>query len=741
MDEGGLVMRKYLLGAALGVLAASSAQGASAQSSPRGRSEQATGVEEVVVTAQRREQRAQDVGIAISVLNGDALAKEGVTNINQLQDKTPNLEVEPAFGGGQPQYRIRGVGFQDYAANNSPTVGVYVDEVAYPVPVMTQGMLFDIDRVEILRGPQGTLYGRNTTGGAINFLTGNPTADFHSGFTAEYGRFSHFVGEGYVSGPISDTLKGRISIGVDEGGGFQHNRVTGESLGDADRVAGRAKFDWAATDKLDLRLNLHAGYDHSESQGLYLFQDFHTASGAGPTVPADTDHFATGWGLRPAFAAENGIDPSRKPGKHNSTAGADFYVDYDLGAAKLSSITAYEHMNRNEVGDWDATQFAESDVFWKGDEGVFSQELRLASNGAGRLHWVGGLYYSHQTQDEVYASDFTNVFGIGAHVSYSQKVESISGFGQAEYELTDQLKLIGGLRYEHETRDLNGFASEFGGATGLVPTNESTSMSPLTGKAELDFKPVSRVLLYLSASKGVKSGGFTAYNSADQSGIEPFKPETLYAYEAGFKTNLTPELQLNGALYYYDYRNEQVLSVVCTANGPVGKFANAPKSQIHGAELEAVWQPVEGLRISQSGSYKKGEFKEFEDVDVSICQATHETVFVNRAGQPIKFPKWSYGGDISYDWLMGTYRVTAQTDYSWHDRYPSWLGTTYDLDEYWLVNASLTVGPDEGPWSASVWVRNIFDKDYDLTRNFFVNANVAQPGLPRTYGVRLNYRF
>ncbi|MGZ8362446.1 MAG: TonB-dependent receptor plug domain-containing protein, partial [Caulobacteraceae bacterium] len=230
-------MKRLLVGAAFGALMAAGAGTASAQTAepvqPKANSG-GTSVEELVVTAQRREQLAQDVGIALSVLTGDDLEKQGITRVNDLQNATPNLEVEPAFGSGQPQFRIRGVGFQDYAANNSPTVGVYVNEVAYPIPVMTQGMLFDIDRVEILRGPQGTLYGRNTTGGAINFITGRPTAEFHAGLSGEYGTFDLFRAEGFISGPIAPTLSGRLAFGLEQGGAFQYNRVTGESLGDAD---------------------------------------------------------------------------------------------------------------------------------------------------------------------------------------------------------------------------------------------------------------------------------------------------------------------------------------------------------------------------------------------------------------------------------------------------------------------------------------------------------------------------
>ncbi|MEG0819755.1 MAG: TonB-dependent receptor plug domain-containing protein, partial [Brevundimonas sp.] len=178
-------MNRLLVSVSVGALAALCSTTAMAQQAPP--NERATTIDEVIVTAQRREQAAQDVGIALSVLSGESLVQQGITNVNQLQNATPNLEVEPAFGGGAAQFRLRGVGFQDYASNNSPTVGVYVNEVAYPVPVMTQGLIFDVDRVEVLRGPQGTLYGRNTTGGAISFVTKRPTDELSAGLMTEWG--------------------------------------------------------------------------------------------------------------------------------------------------------------------------------------------------------------------------------------------------------------------------------------------------------------------------------------------------------------------------------------------------------------------------------------------------------------------------------------------------------------------------------------------------------------------------
>src|SRR3984957_8521382 len=205
--------------AALSIHATSFAEPAASASA-----NEAGSLEEVVVTAQRREESAQNVGIALSVLSGQSLADKAITNVLDLQNAIPSLQVEPAFGSGQPQYRNRGVGFLDYTSNNASPVGVSIDDVAFALPIQTQGQLFDIDRIEVLRGPQGTLYGRNTTGGQINFISNRPTADTHAGFTAEYGSHNEFNAEGFVSGTIAEGLLGRLSVATEQGGAWQRDR-------------------------------------------------------------------------------------------------------------------------------------------------------------------------------------------------------------------------------------------------------------------------------------------------------------------------------------------------------------------------------------------------------------------------------------------------------------------------------------------------------------------------------------
>ena len=698
--------------------------------------------DEIVVTAQRREQSLQDVSIAVTVVTGDQLKEQGVANINQLQNSAPNLEIEPAFGGGAAQFRLRGVGFQDYASNNSPTVGIYVNEVAFPVPVMTQGLVFDIERVEVLRGPQGTLYGRNTTGGAINFITRKPTDEFAAGIFGEYGRYNEAKLEGYVSGPLTDTLKARLAASTQQGGGWQHNRDTGEELGDADRGGVRGMLEFEPNDALNLLLDAHYSWDNSENQGLYLLNDLHTANGFGPTIPADTDRSLTGWGLSPALVADTNLTATSKPGRDNSAWGLSLIGGYDFGGAVLSSITSYESLDREEFGDWDSSSSIEADTFFGSDVWVFSQELRLSSHGDGPFVWTVGANFSKQDLNERYFSDFIDIFGTYGRVNYDQVVKSISVFGQGEYALSEKLKFIAGLRFENEDRNLNGFGTAFGGAQALPPTNVSTSMNPLTGKAGLEFRPVQGLMLYASASRGTKSGGFTTYNTGNSSAIQPFKPEVLWAYEVGFKTDLVDTVTLNGAAFYYDYKDQQVLTAVYGVNGPVGRFANAPKSKIWGAEVELTWRPVDGLNIFQSFGYKEGKYVEFNDLSIPLSRAANAPVYIDRADEPLPFPDISYNGSASYSTAVGGgFSLMAETNYSYHDYYPSWLGAKYDVPSYWLVNASVNLYPTDGPWSIGVWARNLFNAEYDLTRNFFTSADIAQPGRPRTYGVRLSADF
>ncbi len=658
----------------------------------------------------------QDVGIAISVLSGQSLADKSITYVNDLQNATPSLQIEPAFGSGQPQFRLRGVGFIDYTSNNTSPVGASLDGVAFALPIQTQGQLFDIDRVEVLRGPQGTLYGRNTTGGEINFISNRPTADFHAGASLEYGLHNEVNAQGYVSGPIADGLLGRLAVATEQGGAWQRDRVTGRSLGDKDKIALRGQLQWDPSEAINLRLGVHLSQDKSDEQGLYLLQAYSPANGA-PTIPGDTSRYATAWKLNPTFAQIIGINANSKPGLDNSNNGVDLTANFDFGGARLTSISAYNKLIRREYSDWDATQYYDSDEYFNSDLNVFSQELRIASTGDGPLGWLLGGFYSNEDLRENFYSDFTDRLGGIALTTYEQAANSVGVFGQANYQFNDVLKATIGVREDHESRELKGLNTGF-----LVPSIPSFTGGPLggstesnlpSGKIELDYKPVAGTLIYWSISRGVKSGGFTAHNTVSAPAADPFEPEKLTAYEVGVKSDITRTLRVDASVFYYRYRDQQILGKVFddTSQSYIGRFVNA-NSRISGGEAELEWRPTADLSVSQYVGFAEGYY-------TSQLLDSGNNDFDGRA---LSFPKLSYGGDISYSWHIGDFKLTAESNYSFHDTYSQFylLGSNdFTIPSYWLANANISLSPASGaPWTFTVWGRNIFDKSYDITREF-----------------------
>jgi outer membrane receptor protein involved in Fe transport len=721
-------------------------------------------LEDVVVTAQRREQSVQDVGIAVTAVTGEQLADRGITSINDLERLAPSLNVIPQFGGGQAQFIIRGVGFADYATLNSPTVGVYLDEVAFPLPVMTQGQLFDVQRVEVLRGPQGTLYGRNTTGGAVNFVTNRPTDEFSAGITAEAGNYDHVRAEGFVSGPLGDELRVRLAAVTQQGGAWRRNRVRGEKLGDADQTAVRAIAEWQATENFTAALTLRYGQNRGDGAGAYLLGRQSTRLPGVPALPADADPRNTGWGTSAAFAQLLGITPTTKPFRDDDQFAASLRLDWNVGFGRLTSLTSHETMDRREYDDWDGSANALSEVWFASDIAVTQQELRLASNDDAALQWVAGFYYSKEELDEEYWSNFTDSLGLYAQTPYSSRAETASVFGQLEYRLTDALNLVFGLRYEDESRELRGLSTR-----GVVPVSppvvipfvtnadRDTDMQEVSGKAGLEYRVTPDVLLYGTVSRGVKSGGFTAYNttanlppSNPADPLRPFEPEVLWSYEAGLKGEFADgRVQLSAAAFWYDYRDQQVLSVVVDpVNGPIGRIVNAPKSEIYGGEFELLAQPTDGLRLRAALAYSEGTYREFQDVDVAASSVgpPYRTVPLDRSGEDLDFPNLTFNGSIAYAIPLAGYTLEPELAYSYRDELTSVLvsptrGRIYDVGAYGLLDARLTLQPASGgPWSVTLYGRNLADEEYDVTRNFFLPDNsIGIAGAPRTYGIRVSW--
>jgi outer membrane receptor protein involved in Fe transport len=408
-------------------------------------------------------------------------------------------------------------------------------------------------------------------------------------------------------------------------------------------------------------------------------------------------------------------------------------------------------MIRREYGDWDATQYHDSDEYFRSYFDVFSEEARIASTGKGPLGWVAGVFYSDQNLEENFYSDFSDAnlgFPTGTTpvivlTKYGQHVHSFGEFGQINYQFNDAFKATLGVREDHETRTLKDLNTGIVAGppipsfTGVLNPPPSTTNLP-SGKFELDYTPIAATMIYGSVSRGVKSGGFTAHNTTSAPAVDAFEPEKLLAYELGIKSDLTRQLRVDASVFYYRYKDQQILGKVLDqlSGSYIGRFVNA-NSRISGGELEIVWRPTAALSLSQYAGFTEGYY--------TGTLLNSDTPSVDYNGRPESFPKWSYGGDASYKWTLGRLQLTAESNYSFHDTYSQFylLGSNaFTIPRYWLANANVSLAPADGPWTVSLWGRNIFNREYDTTRNFFLpGTNIAQAGAPATFGIRASYKY
>ncbi|MEM7279463.1 MAG: TonB-dependent receptor [Pseudomonadota bacterium] len=386
-------------------------------------------LEEVIVMAQKREQSLQDVGIAITAFNGEQLSTLGINSSTDLSAITPNLNiVSPGGDGGVVAIFIRGIGLNDFALNNTGPVGFYVDEVFAGSSNSQITTIFDIERVEVLKGPQGTLFGRNTTGGALNFVSNKPEEEFGAMGKVSYGNFDYYRVDGAVTGPLTDNINGRLALVSYGSDGYIKNLSTGDTV-ETRNYAGRALFDYQPTDELSLLLNLHGSRNDSDSE-LY-----------GTT--ADLDFYEGTYGDLPYKIK---VD----------TYGASLKATYDLSdSVVLTSITGYDALDKDQSEEADMTPLQLVEIRYQVESELFSQELRLNGD-LDRIHWMAGLYYLYEDMDFSYVSNLSDLpiipdvlnFGFGFNDG-TQTLETAAAFGQIEYEFTEKWALTVGGRYTY----------------------------------------------------------------------------------------------------------------------------------------------------------------------------------------------------------------------------------------------------------------------------------------------------
>ena len=642
-------------------------------------------LEEVTVTAQKREQSLQDVGIAVTAFSGDRLQAMGIDTVEKMQFFTPNLRISPTITG-VPQFSIRGVGENsDTSALSSSPVALHINEVAQPYPVAISNLLFDVERVEVLRGPQGDLFGLNSTAGTINWVTNKASQEFASSIMAEVGNYERWKAEGFINGGISDTVSARFAFSYNNRNkGWQVNDATGERLGEFKKSGARLSFNFTPSDTFDADLEFHYSREDSDAMGMRNVANY-VGLNPVPTIlglddfllfAAPTERYnGTGWTsyTRGAEMEEIGLHdtdlfPSfTVPYIDRKGYGGSLIMNWNLDTVDITSVTGYENFEREELIDSDGHEMQDSNQYFTSDLNMWSQELRAAGHTDNGVHWmVGGNYASDELEQLTMFVQPENLDfpGVGGQ-NPTQERDIWAIFSHVDWRFSDQWELVAGLRYTSEKRKqknistykmgypddlvelLSGgvFAPDYSDpfATGTALTDGDFSCFAValpcapgvvlhkdidfkewSGKIGLNYFVNDDWMLYGSFARGFKSGGFLDTAASNSASFVNSEAEFLNAWEIGAKGDFADgKARLNTALFYYDYEDQQTADfVVDPLFGPLGRLVNAPKSEIWGGELELTWVPTQNLEIMQNLGYSKGKFKEFIGVNESASRDT-----------------------------------------------------------------------------------------------------------------------
>ncbi|HET6941795.1 MAG TPA: TonB-dependent receptor, partial [Sphingomicrobium sp.] len=629
-----------------------------------------TATGDIVVTARRTDERLQRVPSSISAFNERALDRIQAQDTTGLQGAVPNLNIVQGRGSSNAtNIFIRGIGQPDALQTFDPAVGVYVDDVYLSRIRGNQLDLLDVERIEVLRGPQGTLYGKNTIGGAIKFISRKPGDELHAEGSASIGSYSQFDLRGNISGPLSEGISAGVSIMRSSRDGFVEDRNDDRDYNDRDSFGVRGAL--AFTPSSNVRIDLTADYSHDDA-ALNVGRPVNNLVTFSGGILVVTDPVGSG---KYKWKGET------TPGLPNSTKLTHFgfagTAAIDLtDALTFKSITAYRNLETDDYVDIDATRYEVGDVFVGVDQHQFSQEFQLAYT-SDKLNGVTGLYYLNEdieSHQEAFADDllgpaFLNS-GFLRTIDDKLNTKSYAAYANASYEIVPAVRLSAGIRYTEEKKDYWRTTSTF---FSLLPAfNTTYAFAPPKGKwhdtspmVSLDWQATPDTMVYARVAKGFKSGGFNGRANTVAESTE-YDPETVWSYEAGFKTTIAKQLRLNGSVFYNDYKDFQArvsgldTDPVTGLPSPKLSVLNAGKLRIQGAELEASWTPVQNLLIDGQLGYLDAEYKEFDDARFIAFGG-------DRSFQTPAFaPKWTLrlGTQYTFD-LGGTGGITigGQTRY------------------------------------------------------------------------------
>lgn len=732
-------------------------------------------LQEIVVTAQKREQNLQDVGISVAALSADDLKSMGVSSVDQLGSMVPGVMIFQFGEEATTTITIRGVSQNDFADHNEAPVAVYQDG-AYNSFIGGAGFtLFDVDRIEILRGPQGTLFGRNATGGLVQVLSKKPTDTFEAYVSADGGEYGLAHAEGAVSGPLSDTVSSRLSLSATHQDGNVTNTIGRDKQGTSN-ASGRLQFDFHPSDELSLLLNVRglrddvkgtvaykpkrAMFSSDVANGLVRdatdftqYQAFCQGFFGATPSPGSSDCF----GLTDPKPSDPWTVAQDTPGvmdrkQYGTTATLTWKINPDV---QLTSISDYVKLDRLYVEDTDGSALKLFNFYSDVDSWQASEELRLnGSAAAGTFNWQAGLYYLKIQHDILTGADANTGFGtpfdfFTANLN-DQTTRSYSAFGQVDWEFADQWNVTAGIRYVSDKKRITitasclydgcdtlgltapGIVQGTGFNEAVAPGLTERSDSDVAAKIELDWRPIDGLLTYASVNRGIKGGGF---NAAAISGIPisyvPYEPEVLTAYEIGVKSSfLDKRAQLNTSVFYYDYENYQAFTL--TGFSP---FVFNTSATTRGAEVELRFLPVRSVDVSIGLSY-------LDAVAKNVPLQFPAGPFV--AQTPPQSPEFTGSASVRKNWLLqsGTVSLQGSVNHVGKRYFNTINHPALSDSSYTASNARLSYRAADERWEVALWANNITNEEYLLTAFDLstTNGTVSQAyAPPRQIGATVSY--
>ena len=751
---------------------------------------------EIIVTANKRSQSLSDVGMSITALTGDTLVDRGVSSPMDLGQVVPGLTVQPT-PLASPVYTLRGVGFYETTLSASPTVAVYVDEVVIPFSAETRGVAFDVQRVEVLKGPQGTLFGANTTGGAINYIANKPTDSFAAGLDASFARFNTAELSGFVNIPVSDTLKMRLAGRLVHGGSWQKSYTRDDKIGRQRQFNGRFIADWTPSDRLRIVLTSMGWTDTGDTQQpQFLSGSCRPGVVTGACDPANRwqqnyqnypqapkSNRAADWG--PTIYGKR---PARDDWFWLASARVDYELSDDI---TLTSISAYSKFKTIGRQDFDGTTFIGADILSNGKIKTFSQELRLSGK-ADRLTWIVGANYdkSNTFDSTLYGiseqggypfyTDPGPQMQTGSQAIADQTIRNAAVFANGEFAIVNNLTLIGGLRYTKTKRRFDGCSVDPGdnnfspfwnrifafanlnlgpGDCFVFTANfpevyrdrsiiDTLSEDNLSWNAGVNYKFDGGTLLYGRVSRGYKAGSYPNVQAASVTQYAPVKQESLLAYEIGFKAPfLDRRANISAAVFYYDYTDKQLKGRAPDAVfRDLDALVQIPKSSVKGAEIEINLRPVDGLSLFGGATYIKSRIKEYNAVQ-SFGGAP-----LDFSGQAFPYsPELTMIGDAQYEFPVSqslSAYVGASATYNGRTSAVLRNRTTatitrdslFDVKSYTLIDLRAGIKGANDAWQVYVFGKNITNEYYWTNVLDNVSSIVRYTGRPRTYGVGVRYK-